>query len=189
MSAEPGPISPEKLLSLRLVENLRREGLRPMEQARAFRALIAANGWTATRLAAEIHVGQGTISRALALLELPVEVQDRVERGGLSPSAAYEVSKVPGEAAQAVVAARIESECLTQAEAIRVVKEARERARAGIPPEVATRPATVELDLGDGMTVILRYRRACEVTPLHAIRRAVKILQDRERAGEPAGAA
>jgi ParB family transcriptional regulator, chromosome partitioning protein len=40
-----GPISSAELLSLQLVENLVREDLKPIEQAKAFRAAMDLNGW------------------------------------------------------------------------------------------------------------------------------------------------
>jgi len=68
-----------------LVENALREDLSAMEQARAFKALIELNGWSARHLAAELAVNPATVTRALALLELPIAVQDQVEQGALAP--------------------------------------------------------------------------------------------------------
>src|SRR5262249_19847633 len=46
-------LSASELLQEQLVESCLREDLRPVEQARAFRALMDANGWSARRVADE----------------------------------------------------------------------------------------------------------------------------------------
>jgi len=93
--------SPQQLLEDQLVENALREDLRPLEQARAFRSLLTARGLTRRQLAERLQIGHASITRALALLELPTPIQDDVEAGKIAPNTAYEISKVedPGEQA------------------------------------------------------------------------------------------
>ncbi len=87
-------MSEEEIRSEQLVENLLREDLSPMEQARAFRQLMDLNGWTATELSSQLHVSNAAVSRAVALLKLPAELQARVDDGSLPPTTAYQVAKV-----------------------------------------------------------------------------------------------
>jgi ParB family chromosome partitioning protein len=89
-------VAPDERLAIQLVENALREDLRPVEQARAYRSLMDARGWTMTDLAAELSVHQTSVSRALALLDLPCTVQEQVEQGALPPATAYEISKAEG---------------------------------------------------------------------------------------------
>ena len=89
-----GPISSAELLSLQLVENLVREDLKPIEQAKAFRAAMDLNGWSTHDVARELAVDQSSVVRALKLLDLPAAIQDQVEQGTLPPATAYEVSKL-----------------------------------------------------------------------------------------------
>ena len=93
--------SPQQLLEDQLVENALREDLKPLEQARAFRSLLTARGLTRRQLAERLQIGHASITRALALLELPTPIQDDVEAGKIAPNTAYEISKVddPGEQA------------------------------------------------------------------------------------------
>lgn len=86
-------VPPEELLVLQLIENLLREDLKPLEQARAFQRLMDSRGWSQRRVADEVGVSGPTVVRALKLLELPETVQEAVESGDLSPSVAYEVSQ------------------------------------------------------------------------------------------------
>ncbi|GAC1474363.1 MAG: hypothetical protein NVSMB9_24600 [Isosphaeraceae bacterium] len=107
---------------MQLVENALREDLKPVEQARAYRTLMDRNGWTGARLAEALHLNAASVSRALALLDLPCTVQESVERGDLPASVAYEVSKLDDPADQAEVGTRAVSEGLSRAEGARTVK-------------------------------------------------------------------
>jgi ParB family chromosome partitioning protein len=118
-----------QILEMQLIENCLREDLQPLEQARAFRTLMDANGWSAVRLARALSLHNSTINRALALLDLPCTVQSRVESGELAPSVAYEVSKLEDPEDQAEVAARVVSEGLSRAETVEAVRKASSRPR------------------------------------------------------------
>jgi ParB family transcriptional regulator, chromosome partitioning protein len=175
------PAGPGELLALQLIENALREDLSAMEQARAYKALIELNGWSARHLAAELAVNPATVTRALALLELPAPIQDQVEQGNLAPGTAYEVSKLEGADAQVAVAAQVVDQGLTRAEVAEVVKAVKARR-----PTPAARPDPVEVDLGDGVVVLVKYRKPSGVSPLQALRRATRLLQEREKSDEQA---
>jgi len=89
-----GELSDSEILEQQLIENLLRSDLRPMEEARAFDRLLKLNGWSGRELSKAIRVSEGKIARALALLKLPDDIQERVEQGSLSARAAYEASKL-----------------------------------------------------------------------------------------------
>ena len=80
-----GDATPEDLLEDQLVENALREDLRPIEQARAYRTLLAARGLTHRQLAERLQIGHASIARALALLDLPEPIQAEVEAGADRP--------------------------------------------------------------------------------------------------------
>jgi ParB family chromosome partitioning protein len=129
-----GPLSDSQVLEMQLIENALREDLKPVEQARAYRTLMDRNGWPALKLAEVLHLHVGTVTRALALLELPGDVRDRVESGALAPSVAYEISKVSDPAAQRGLAERVVSQGLSRAETIaRVRQSSKPSPRAGKP--------------------------------------------------------
>jgi ParB family chromosome partitioning protein len=126
-----GPIGAGELLALQMIENCVREDLKPVEQAKAFRSLIDLNGWSARQVARELGIVQSNVVRALALLDLPVVVQDQVEQGALPPATAYEVSKLDDVDIQRKVAARVVAEGLSRAETVEVVRQAASKSRAG----------------------------------------------------------
>lgn len=122
-----GPLTTEDILEDQLVENCLREDLKPIEQARAFKALIDRRGWSYRQLAEALHIGPASVARALALLELPEDLQGCVTAGELAPSIAYEVSRLESPEQQREVAARIVDEDLSRAEATEVVRRAADR--------------------------------------------------------------
>jgi ParB family transcriptional regulator, chromosome partitioning protein len=125
-----GERTDSQVLEMQLVENCLREDLQPIEQARAFRTLMDRNDWTAARLAEALQLTGASVTRALALLDLPYTVQDAVASGELAPSVAYEVSKLDDPDAQAEVAARVVAEGLSRAETVEAVRQVTSRPRA-----------------------------------------------------------
>jgi ParB family chromosome partitioning protein len=117
-------LSPSEILQEQIIENLLREDLKPIEQARAYRQLMDLHGWTAKELSGELQVSQGAVSKSLSLLTLPVELQEQVDEGSIPATAAYEVAKVEDKAVQREIARRIVDEDLTRDAAAEVVREA-----------------------------------------------------------------
>ena len=128
----------------------------------------------------ELAVHQSGISRALALLDLPDEVQDLVEQGGLSPATAYEVSKLPQAEDRAIVAQAAVEQRLTRGEVGDLVKAVRAKR-----PAPAPRPEPVTIDI-DEATVTVKWRKGSASTIAQLLRKALKAIQDRERAEEQA---
>ena len=85
---------PNELLIDQLMENVLREDLKPMEQARAYKTLMEQGGLTQIQLAETLQVAQSTIARAPALLNLPTSIQEQVDAGELASNLAYEITKV-----------------------------------------------------------------------------------------------
>jgi ParB family chromosome partitioning protein len=166
------PLEPADRLVLQLVENCLREDLQPIEQAKAFRALIAAHGWSVRRLAEELAITHSTVVRALALLELPETVQAQVEQGTLAPRTAYEIGRLADPVTQAAVAQAAVQDGLTRAEVSEVVQAVKARRPVPVP-----RPEPVVLDGGDGVTVTVRWKKAGDVGLVQALRRALRQAQ------------
>jgi ParB family chromosome partitioning protein len=144
-----GAIEPGELLAIQLVENCLREDLRPIEQARAFRALMDRNGWSARQVARELAIDHTGVARALALLELPAPVQDQVEQGALAPATAYELSKVEDARAQRDLAERVVAEGMTRAETVEVVRQAvgGPKGRGETKPKAKGKPARLPAEI------------------------------------------
>jgi ParB family chromosome partitioning protein len=169
-----GDLSGEEKLAMQLVENALRADLKPVEQARAYRRLMDARSYSTRDLAAELHIAQTSVVRALALLELPADVQARVEGGELASTVAAELARLPDAEAQAEVAQAVVSEKLTRSEVAELVQAVKARR-----PAPARRPDPVTIDIGD-CTVVVRWKKASDTTALQALRKAAKVAQARE---------
>lgn len=77
-------ISNEQAMEITIVENLQREDLNPMEQARAFERLSREFGLTQEQIASRTGKDRASIANFIRLLKLPVTVQDSLESGALS---------------------------------------------------------------------------------------------------------
>jgi len=72
------------MMELALIENIQREDLNPIEEARAYQALVEKVGLTHDQLSERVGKQRVTITNALRLLGLAPEVMDMVSRGTLS---------------------------------------------------------------------------------------------------------
>lgn len=77
-------VSNEQAMEMTIIENLQREDLNPLEQARAFERLGREFGLTQEQIAQRTGKDRSTISNFLRLLRLPADVQGMVKQGQLS---------------------------------------------------------------------------------------------------------
>ncbi|QDV26065.1 ParB/RepB/Spo0J family partition protein [Aureliella helgolandensis] len=126
-----GEISESEILEQQMIENLLREDLRPMEEANAYATLMKLNTWNGKQVASALRVSPSRVSRGLALLDLPQEMQQQIESGELPKSVAYELSKLPNEQQQWAAYAQKESQPLSVNNTRRKVKQ--RQGKAPIP--------------------------------------------------------
>jgi ParB family chromosome partitioning protein len=86
--------TPADTIALMLVENGQRVPLKPLEEARAYRALMDEHGWTQAELGKRIGRSQALISQRLMLLNLPAEEQAEFEAGRITARDAREQARV-----------------------------------------------------------------------------------------------
>ncbi len=129
------PLAAAQILELQLIENLLREDLRPVEEAKAFQALIEHHDWSGKQLAEALQLPASKVSRSLALLTLPADMQAQVDDGELPARTAYELSKVNDDSAKREMARQSATGTLTAARAAQVVrrrKQSRDSRAAGV---------------------------------------------------------
>ncbi len=73
-----------EVMALALIENLQREDLNPVEEARAYQRLTDDEGMTQAEIARMVEKSRSHIANLLRLLNLPSQVLDLVESGRLS---------------------------------------------------------------------------------------------------------
>ena len=78
----------KRALELAMVENLQREDLSPIEEARGYRALMEEFSMTQEEVAQRVSRSRPSVANSLRLLSLPAELTELVLRGELSAGSA-----------------------------------------------------------------------------------------------------
>jgi ParB family transcriptional regulator, chromosome partitioning protein len=98
------PVADEAAIAVALIENIQRENLNPLEEARALQRLILEFGLTHQQAADAVGRSRAAVSNLLRLLELPPEVCERVEHRELEMGHARALLGLSGARQQTEVA-------------------------------------------------------------------------------------
>ncbi len=105
-----------------LLENIQRETLNPIEEARAFRNYVEEFGYGGeTELARRIGKSQEYVSKRIGLLSLPQRVQDQIMRRRIAPSVAQELTLLNDDEAEDM-ADKIGAQDLSLREVRRIIR-------------------------------------------------------------------
>ena len=131
-------------LLLGLVENVARENLSPVEQARAFAVLIDEFALSLGEVAEKVGKSKPAVSNTVRLLELPEDVLAMIERRQLSEGHARAVLAVPDHEGRRKLARAIVQKGLSVRSAERAARWAGARTRprrqpAKLDPELVAR--------------------------------------------------
>jgi ParB family transcriptional regulator, chromosome partitioning protein len=109
-----------------LIENLQRNNLNPVEEARAYKRYVDEYGYGGmSELAKRIGKSEPYVSKRLGILDLPMRVQEDIIRRRITPSVAEELSALnPDDACR--LAAQVGTRGMTRSDIRRTVKELRE---------------------------------------------------------------
>ncbi|MGH9931583.1 MAG: ParB/RepB/Spo0J family partition protein [Pyrinomonadaceae bacterium] len=77
-------VSDDKVLEIALIENIQREDLNPIEEARAYKKLIETLGLTQETVGERVGRDRSYVTNYLRLLRLPEDIQDLLQVGRLS---------------------------------------------------------------------------------------------------------
>jgi ParB family chromosome partitioning protein len=135
--------SDNKRLTVALIENIQRENLNPIEEARAYKKLMALTGLSQDELAFQVGKNRSTVANALRLLKLPDSVQKTLEEGKLTPGHARAILSVNGEGGQKKLFAEIITKGLS-------VRESEKRAGAYNAGPEKKKPAPPAVQKRDG---------------------------------------
>lgn len=155
------PLTEAEILQESLIENLLREDLRPIEAAQGYQQLITMNDWTIQQVADALNVSKGAISKSLALLKLPEEIQSQIEDGTISASSGYEVSRLKDEEAQREMASRIVTEGLKRDETGEAVGKTSRPKKTSSRPKLAM---TTKHFVVDGAKIAITWQKESVTT-------------------------
>lgn len=90
-------VSDADALELSLIENIQREELNPIEEAKAFKRLMDEFGFSQEEVAQAVGKDRATVANTLRLLALPKRAQDMVSGGEISMGHAKALLSLSGE--------------------------------------------------------------------------------------------
>ena len=165
-----------EMLEMALIENIQRENLNPLEEARAYRRLSHEFKLTQDEIAKRVSKDRSTVANTLRLLQLPLEIQREIERGALSAGHARALVNAGSEAAKIKLAREVLARRLT-------VRETEKLAKRHMRPlaDVELRAAEHRLTEALGTRVRLHTRRggAGKIEIEYYSREALNTLIDR----------
>jgi ParB family chromosome partitioning protein len=153
----------QRRLEMALVENIQRENLNPIEEARAYQMLVNEFGLKHEQVAAQVGKDRSTVANMLRLLRLPDEVQTEVASGRLSMGHARALVSLANEGDQRRIAREVLSRGLSVRDTEAAVKKASSpatpaTASAAPKKDVHTRAAEEQLRLALGTPVEIKRR-------------------------------
>lgn len=151
----------EQALEMTLVENLQREDLNPIEQARGFERLMAEFNLTQEDVAARAGKERTTVANMLRLLMLDPPIIELLEEGRLTAGHGRALLMIPDKPTRLELAARAAMKGTSVRELERYASVRRRQGQASTaltPLDANTRAAMDDLQRDLGTRVILRWR-------------------------------
>jgi ParB family chromosome partitioning protein len=164
-----------------LMENLQREDLNAIEEARGYELLRSEFSLSAKDIADMIGKDRSTVANSLRILGLPEAVKDLIVAGRLTAGHARALLSIEGAEAQIEWAKRIVSESLTVREIERTApgKPGKRRGRAGAKrdPELRAVEEALEMHLGSRVRVAKRGKGGQIAIEFYSIEDLERILE------------
>jgi len=117
-------------MEVSLIENIQRENLNPVEEAKAFNFLIAQQGIKQEELAERIGKSRSAVTNSLRLLNLPANMLDSLEKGDYSSGHARALLSVTNPADRELLYGKIIKEGLSVRQAEKTATQLNSGARA-----------------------------------------------------------
>jgi len=147
----------EMALEMTLVENLQREDLNPIEQARAFQRLTEEFSLTQEQVAERTGKDRATIANAVRLLKLDAPIQDLLEEGQLTAGHGRALLAIADTQARLELSRRIARSGMTVRQVERLAARApkAKSSRTPFQPDANTKAAIEELQRIYGTRVLV----------------------------------
>jgi ParB family transcriptional regulator, chromosome partitioning protein len=147
--------SEQESLELALIENLQREDLNAIEEAKAFQRLMSDFGLNQDEVARRVGKTRSSVSNSVRLLQLPAAIRRRIESGELSAGHARSLLALRAAEPQAQIAEEVVRRRLSVRDTERLVRQ-----RAEEPAAAAGQRKAVEDDLSRSLGTKVRIRQS-----------------------------
>ncbi len=114
--------SPQEVMEVALIENIQREDLNPVEEARAYQHLIEEYNLKQEEVAKKVSKNRSTITNAIRLLKLPEPILDMLVTGELSSGHARAILAINDKDKQIKIAEKVIKDHLTVRDVERLSK-------------------------------------------------------------------
>ena len=153
-------IGDDDSLKFALMENLQREDLTPVEEARGYAALREEFGLSVKDIAGMLGKDRSTVANTLRLLKLPARVIELLEQGRLTAGHARAILSIEGEGGQIEWAERVVSQGFTVRDIEEAVpgKKKGKKKRRQTDPQLAAIEERAELRLGTRVRISQRRK-------------------------------
>ncbi len=156
-------ISDHDLLEVSLIENIQRENLNPIEEAKAYHRLSQEFGLTQEQVAQRTGKDRSTVTNFLRLLKLPKEIQQMVLEDRLSMGHARAILAMEGASEQRALAEKtVESGwSVRQVEKVIAASKAPNQPKKTkrVDPNVRAATETLERSLGTRVRIVERGKK------------------------------
>ncbi len=115
-----------EVLEVSLIENIQREDLNPLEEAKGYKRLVDDFHQTQEQVAEKVGKDRTTVANSLRLLNLPVDIQFKLASGKISTGHAKVILSLDNAVDQRKIAEKIIAEKLSVRETEKCIAELRE---------------------------------------------------------------
>ena len=121
-------------MEVSLIENIQREDLNPVEEAKAYSYLLTQSGISQDELAKKVGKGRSTITNSIRLLNLSAKMLDSLENGDFSSGHARALLSVENPADRDILYSKIITEGLSVRQAEQLATDLNNGIRAVVKP-------------------------------------------------------
>ena len=139
-----------KKLEIALIENIQRENLNPIEEAKAYQEIMQLSNLNQEETAKRVGKSRSAVANAMRLLQLPDEMQTALEKGSITAGHARAILSLINPADQTLLFTRISEQALSVREAEMQAAQLKNGSRAGqknTAPQPVSRPETDDAQL------------------------------------------
>jgi ParB family transcriptional regulator, chromosome partitioning protein len=129
-------------MEVSLIENIQREDLNPVEEAKAYSYLLTQPGISQDELAKKVGKGRSTITNSIRLLNLSAKMLDSLENGDFSSGHARALLSVENPADRDILYSKIVTDGLSVRQAEQLATDLNNGIRAVVKPSEPKQAAT-----------------------------------------------
>jgi ParB family chromosome partitioning protein len=167
----PAIITTGDAAEIALIENIQREDLHPLDEARGLARLMHKHGYTQDEVSKVIGKARRTVGELLGLMALPQRIQEEWRTSAIAKSTLIEIARVSGEAAQLALWERVKHQGIT----VRAARATKHGAAGAQTQEPATTPV---LAAGRGFVQRLQQVAADGGSPAAELLQDLRMLHD-----------